>query len=161
MADEKRLDTSEIAGKYLTFNLMEELYGVSVNWILQIIAIPAITKIPKTPPYVKGVINLRGKIVPVIDLRLRFKLPEQAYNERTSIVVITIKTDKSEVLIGAIVDNVLEVLDINETEIEITPTFGVDVETQFIQGMAKVRNKVVSLLNIVEILAGIELSHDE
>jgi purine-binding chemotaxis protein CheW len=130
-----------------------------VDWILQIIAIPEITKIPKTPHFVRGVINLRGKIIPVMDLRLRFKLPEQAYNERTSIVIIKIKTERVEVFIGIIVDKVIEVLDIHANEIEQTPTFGVDLDTQFILGMAKVKGKVVSLLNISEILTGIDLSH--
>jgi len=158
MNDEHLVETSAFEGKYLTFNLMEEYYGVNVDWILQIIAIPDITKIPKTPPFVKGVINLRGKIIPVMDLRLRFKLPEQEYNERTSIVIIKIKTDKSEVFIGIIVDKVLEVLDIHANEIEKRPTFGVDLDVQFILGMAKVKNKVVTLLNMNQILTDVELS---
>jgi len=161
MSDEIKLETLELEGKYLTFNLMEEFYGVNVDWILQIIAIPDITKIPKTPSFVKGVINLRGKIIPVMDLRLRFKLPEQEYHERTSIVIIKIKTEKSEVFIGIIVDKVLEVLDIHAEEMERTPAFGVDLDIQFILGMAKVKNKVVTLLNINEILTGIELSQVE
>ena len=103
---EEKLEPSNLEGKYLTFNLMEEFYGVNVNWILQIIAIPDVTKVPKTPSFVKGVINLRGKIIPVMDLRLRFKLPEQEYNERTSIVIIKVKGEKSEIFIGIIVDKV-------------------------------------------------------
>ena len=161
MIDEFKIETSDISGKYLTFNLMDEFYGVNVDWILQIIAIPDITKIPKTPHFVKGVINLRGKIIPVIDLRLRFRLPEQEYNERTSIVIIKIKTDKSEVFIGIIVDKVLEVLDIHANQIEPTPAFGVDLDTKFILGMAKVKNLVVSLLNMNEVLTNIELQTDE
>ncbi|MCL1827713.1 MAG: chemotaxis protein CheW [Candidatus Cloacimonetes bacterium] len=159
MNEDLKADTLEIEGKYLTFNLMEEFYGVSVDWILQIIGITdtAITKIPKTPHFVKGVVNLRGKIIPVIDLRLRFKLPAQDYNERTSIVIIKMKTEKSELYIGIIVDNVLEVLDIHSAEIEQTPSFGVDLDTHFILGMAKVKNKVVSLLNMKEVLTNIEL----
>jgi len=163
MSDEITAEISNIEGKYLTFNLMEEFYGVSVDWILQIIGISdtAITKIPKTPHFVKGVINLRGKIIPVIDLRLRFKLPDQEYNERTSIVIIKIKTEKSELFIGIIVDKVLEVLDIHACDIEQTPAFGVDLDTQFILGMAKVKNKVVSLLNMNEVLTNIELQTED
>jgi purine-binding chemotaxis protein CheW len=138
---------------------MEEYYGVNVERILQIIAIPDITTIPKTPKFVKGVINLRGRIIPVVDLRLRFKLPEIDYNERTSIVIIKINTPKMEVYIGIIVDKVLEVIDILSNEIEPTPSFGVNIDSNFIYGMAKVRNKVVSLLNISEILTGVELTH--
>jgi purine-binding chemotaxis protein CheW len=138
---------------------MEENYGVSVDWILQIIAIVGVTKIPKTPPFVKGVINYRGKIIPVMDLRLRFKLPEQEYNERTSIVLIKIKTEKSDINVGIIVDKVMEVIDIHAHEIEKTPAFGVDLDTQFILGMAKVKNKVISLLNITNIITEADLSH--
>jgi purine-binding chemotaxis protein CheW len=159
MNEDIMLEPKDLEGKYLTFNLMEEYYGVSVDWILQIIAIPDITKIPNTPFFVKGVINLRGKIIPVIDLRLKFNLPEQEYNDRTSIVIIKIKTEKGEIFIGTIVDKVIEVLDINETEIERAPTFGVDLNTQFISGMAKVKQKVVTLLNISKILRDVDLSH--
>jgi len=158
MSDIVKLEPSELEGKYLTFSLMEELYGVGVGWILQIIAIPDITMIPKTPPFVKGVINLRGKIIPVIDLRLKFKLPTQDYNERTSIVVINLKIQNNEIYIGIIIDRVLEVLDIAASDIEKAPAFGVDIETQFILGMAKVKQKVVTLLNIENILSDEELS---
>jgi len=158
MKDDHNLEPKDLEGKYLTFNLMEEFYGVSVDWILQIIAIPDITKIPKTPVFVRGVINLRGKIIPVIDLRIKFMLPEKEYDERTSIIIIKIKTEHGEINIGIIVDKVIEVLDIHESEIEKTPTFGTNIEMQFIQGMAKVKQKVVSLLNIANILTESELS---
>ena len=159
MSDEVILEPIDLEGKYLTFNLMEEFYGVSVDWILQIIAIPDITKIPKTPPFVKGVINLRGKIIPCVDLRIKFKLPEADYNERTSIVIIKVKEDGTEIFIGIIVDKVLEVLDINAAEIEKTPAFGVDIETNYICGMAKVKQKVFTLLNISKILTEINLTN--
>jgi len=160
MSDIIMLEPSELEGKYLTFILMEEQYGVAVGWILQIIAQKDhdITMIPKTPPFVKGVINLRGKIIPVIDLRLKFKLPTQDYTERTSIVVINLKSQNTELFIGIIIDRVLEVLDIDAKDIEKAPSFGVDIETQFILGMAKVKNKVVTLLNIEKILSDEELS---
>ena len=161
MSKDMVLETSVYEGKYLTFNLMDEYYGINVDRILQIIAIPDITKIPKTPPFVRGVINLRGKIIPVIDLRLRFKLPEQEYNDRTSIVIIKIKTEKNEIFIGIIVDKVIEVLDIHVDEIEKTPTFGVELDTQFILAMANVKNKVVTLLDISKILTDIELTQLE
>ena len=158
MKTDVKADVKELEGKYLTFNLMEEFYGVNVNWILQIIAIPSITKIPKTPPYVKGVINLRGKIIPVIDLRLKFGLPEKEYSERTSIIIISMKTETSEIFIGLIVDRVLEVLDIHDYELEKAPTFGVEFDSQFILGMAKVKGLVVTLLDIDRLLCDIELS---
>ena len=149
---------STFEGKYLTFNLMEEQYGINVDWILQIIAIPTITPIPKTPGFVKGVINLRGKLIPVIDLRLKFDLPAHDYNVKTSIVIIKLKTEEEETFIGFIVDKVLEVLDIHAHEIEKTPNFGVDMNTYYILAMAKVRNKVATLLDVSKIFTDAELS---
>jgi purine-binding chemotaxis protein CheW len=159
MKDETIVEPKDLEGKYLTFNLAEEYYGISVNWILQIIAIPDITKIPKTPFFVKGVINLRGKIIPVMDLRLKFGINEQEYNDRTSIIVIKIKSDNNEIFIGLIVDKVIEVLDIHEPEIEKAPTFGVEIDVQFIHGMAKVKQKVVTLLNINKVLDEVDLAN--
>ena len=153
MTIENTTEMTKYQGKYLTFNLMDEFYGVTVDKILQIIAIPDITMIPKTPYFVKGVINLRGKIISVMDLRLKFQLPEQEYDDRTSIIITRNKLDDGETFIGVIVDKVIEVLDIHENEIEITPTFGVNIDTNFIQAMAKVKNKVVTLLDISKILS--------
>ena len=158
MTDELVSETSAFQGKCLTFNLGDEYYGVKVEWIMQIIAIPEITTIPKTPPFVKGVINLRGKIIPVVDLRLRFKLSEKEYDERTSIVIIKIRADRHDLFIGIIVDNVLEVLEIHESEIEKTPLFGVDLDTQYILCMAKVKSKVVTLLDMDKVLTDVDLS---
>ena len=157
MSNDMNFETSTFEGKYLTFNLMDEYYGVNVDKILQIIAIPDITKIPKTPPCVKGVINLRGKIIPVMDLRLRFSLPEQNYDDRTSIIIIRMRLDSTEIFIGVIVDKVIEVLDIHENVIEKTPAFGVELDTRYILAMAKVKNKVVTLLDISKILTNRDL----
>jgi len=145
------------AGKYLTLKLKEEFYGIKVSAILQIIAIPQITPIPNTPDFVKGVINLRGRIIPVIDLRIKFGLEERAYNERTSIVIIKSKLDDKEILIGTIVDSVSEVLDIDEKEIEEKPDFGINLDTDYILAMAKVKDRVVTLLNIEKVLTKEEL----
>ena len=139
-------------GKYLTFILKDEYYGVNVNYILQIIAIPDITNIAKTPDFIKGVINLRGKIIPVVDLRIKFNLEKQEYNDRTSIVILKINQNNSEFFIGIIIDKVLEVLDIQNDEIEETPQFGIDIDMSYILSMAKVKDKVVTLLNINKIL---------
>ena len=153
MSQIKIEEICDFEGKYLTFDLMEENFGISVQWIMQIIAIPNITKIPKTPPFIKGVINLRGKIVPVMDLRVRFNLPEQEYNDRTSIVVLKLEVSDSDFYIGIIVDKVSEVIDIHKDEIENTPEFGVDFESQFILAMAKIKGKVVTLLDVSRILS--------
>ena len=159
MSSEKTHETLEFEGKYLTFNLMDEYYGISVNKIMQIIAIPDITTIPQTPPFVKGVINLRGRIIPVTDLRLRFLLPEQDYDDKTSIIIINFEKEEGEIFIGVIVDKVVEVIDINASEIEMSPTFGVKLDTQYILAMAKVKNKVVTLLDISNILTNQDLKN--
>lgn len=148
---------TDLQGKYLSLRLKEEFYGIKVESILQIIAIPEITPIPKTPEYIKGVINLRGKIIPVIDLRLRFSLPFRDYDERNSIVILRIKNDHKEILLGLIVDNVQEVIDISAEKIEDSPTFGIQLDTDYILGMAKINNKVITLLNVTNILTKQEL----
>ncbi|MCL2063548.1 MAG: chemotaxis protein CheW [Candidatus Cloacimonetes bacterium] len=168
MSDDLIFNPKTNEGKYLTFNLLEEQYGISVYDIMQIIAIPNIIKIPQTPHYVKGVINLRGKIIPVMDLRLRFSLPEQEYDDKTSIIVISLHTISSlqntfqedqETFVGIIVDKVLEVIDIHANDIESKPTFGVELDTDFILAMAKVKNIVVTLLDMGKILTSRELEH--
>ncbi|MCD4828896.1 MAG: chemotaxis protein CheW [Candidatus Cloacimonetes bacterium] len=157
MADEVRTEQNDYSGKYLTFRLMDETYGIHVSAILQIIAIPQITPIPKTPAFVKGVINLRGKIIPVVDLRLRFVLEHTEYDERTSIIIIRTSAGEGEIFIGIIVDTVLEVLDIVSEQIEEKPSFGVKLDTDFILGMAKVKKTVVTLLDIENVLTREEL----
>ncbi len=146
-----------LRGKYLTLKLKDELYGISVTTILQIIAIPTITPIPNTPNFVKGVINLRGKIIPVIDLRLKFNLEEMTNNDRTSIVIINFEQNEKKMFIGIIVDAVAEVIDIHENEIEDKPDFGIKMNTDFILGIAKITDRVVTLLNIEKILTQKEL----
>jgi purine-binding chemotaxis protein CheW len=147
-----------LEGKYLTFSLADGCFGVSISKILQIIAIPSITSVPRTPAFVRGVINLRGKIIPVVDLRLKFLLPEQEYDDRTSIVIIKFVAEKGDFFIGIIVDKVLEVIDILSRDIEDTPSMGFATDSQYILGMAKVRQKVVTLLDINRILTFAELS---
>lgn len=154
----KKNEVFDLSGKYLSFNLLDELYGINVDRILQIIAIPDITPIPKTPDFVKGVINLRGKIIPVIDLRKKIHLPSEDYTDRTSIVIIKVESGNREIFIGTIVDKVLEVMDIRQEDIENTPDFGIKLNTEYIAGIAKVKGKVITLLNINRVLTEEELS---
>ena len=153
MTDATVVNQDDFSGKYLTFWLKEELYGISVGSILQIIAIPQITPIPKTPEFVRGVINLRGKIIPVIDLRLKFNLEKQEYDARTSIIVIKSIVNQAEVYIGIIVDTVLEVIDIAPGQIEDRPSFGVDMDMDYIKAMAKVDERVITLLDIDHVIS--------
>jgi purine-binding chemotaxis protein CheW len=148
----------EKEGKYLTFTLAEEEYGIGILKIKEIIGMMAITTVPQTPKFVKGVINLRGKVIPVIDLRLRFGMESIDYTERTCIIVVEIDGTVGTVQIGIVVDAVSEVLNINGKDIEDTPTFGTKLDTTYILGMAKMEGGVKILLDIDRVLNGNEIS---
>jgi purine-binding chemotaxis protein CheW len=145
-------------GKYLTFTLAEEEYGIGILKIKEIIGMLPITSVPQTPDFVKGVINLRGKVIPVMDLRLRFGMPSIDYTERTCIIVVEISGSTGTVLIGIVVDAVSEVLNIKGDDIEKTPTFGTKLNTDYILGMAKMEGGVKILLDIDRVLSNDELS---
>lgn len=139
-------------GKYLTFTLADEEYGIGILKIKEIIGIMPITSVPQTPEFVKGVINLRGKVIPVMDLRLRFGLEEIEYTERTCIIVVEIAGQSGAVMIGIVVDAVSEVLNIKGEDIEDAPTFGTKLNTEYISGMAKMEGGVKILLDIDHVL---------
>ncbi|GAB6905374.1 purine-binding chemotaxis protein [Desulfosarcina cetonica] len=145
-------------GKYLTFSLVEEEYGIGILKIKEIIGMMPITGVPQTPAFVKGVINLRGKVIPVVDLRLRFGMPSIEYDDRTCIIVVEISALDLDVVIGIVVDSVSEVLNIKGEDIEDTPTFGASLNTDYILGMAKMDGKVKILLDIDEVLGADELA---
>ena len=145
-------------GKYLTFSLADEEYGIGILKIKEIIGMLPITSVPQTPEFVKGVINLRGKVIPVMDLRLRFGMPPIDYSERTCIIVVEIAGQAGTVQIGIVVDAVSEVLNIKGDDIEETPTFGAKLNTGYILGMAKMEGGVKILLDIDQVLSGDELS---
>ena len=139
-------------GKYLTFSLAGEEYGIGILKVKEIIGMMNITPVPQTPAFVKGVINLRGKVIPVVDLRLRFALEAAAYTERTCIIVVEIRGHSGAVPMGIVVDAVSEVLNIRAVDIENTPCFGVKLDTDFILGMAKTDGGVKILLDIDRVL---------
>lgn len=145
-------------GKYLTFSLADEEYGIGILKIKEIIGMMPITSVPRTPDYVQGVINLRGKVIPVIDLRLRFSMPESEYTDRTCIVVVEIGGQAMNMIIGIVVDSVSEVLNIKGEEIEETPSFGTSLDTDYIFGMAKVEGGVKILLDIDTVLSSDEMA---
>ena len=146
-------------GKFLTFELGGEEYGVEILKVKEIIGIMNITSVPQTPHYVKGVINLRGKVIPVIDLRLKFGMETHEYDERTCIIVIDIADRFGKgIVMGIVVDSVSEVLNIREEDIEETPTFSVNLNTGFILGMAKVKGNVKILLDIDKVLEADEVT---
>jgi purine-binding chemotaxis protein CheW len=139
-------------GKYLTFTLAGEEYGIGILKVKEIIGIMAITTVPQTPDYMKGVINLRGKVIPVVDLRLKFAMNAIDQTEKTCIIVVEITNGGRKALIGTLVDSVSEVLNIKAGDIEDTPSFGSHLNTDYILGMAKTGGKVKILLDIDRVL---------
>lgn len=156
--DKELKEITDREGKYLTFSMAKEEYGIGILKIREIIGMMPITSVPQTPGFVKGVINLRGKVIPVIDLRLRFNMDSIDYNERTCIIVVEILGQSSTVQVGIVVDSVSEVLNIKQDEIEDTPTFGTSLNTDYILGMAKMEGGVKILLDIDQVLTSDELS---
>lgn len=150
--------TTVETGKYLTFTLDKEEYGIGILKVKEIIGMIPITPVPRTPGFVKGVINLRGKVLPVVDLRLKFSMGEIPYTERTCIIVVEIDNNDETVLIGIVVDAVSEVLSISGESIEPPPAFGSRLSTEYILGMAKTDTGVKILLNIDQVLNQNDLS---
>jgi purine-binding chemotaxis protein CheW len=144
-------------GKYLTFSLCDEEYGIGILKIKEIIGMMDFTPVPNTPDFVKGVINLRGKVIPVIDLRLKFGMAEDQYSERTCIIVVEIQGQMGTILMGVVVDAVSEVINIKADDIEQTPNFGTKLNTEYILGMAKTDDKVRILLDIDKVFDSVEL----
>ena len=134
--------------------LAEEEYGLEILRVREIIKMMEITSVPRTPEFVKGVINLRGKVIPVMDLRLKFDMPAVETTDETCVIVVNL----GQVDMGIIVDQVQEVLDVSENEIEDAPSFGVDVDTDFILGMGKSNERVTILLEIGKVLASDEVA---
>ncbi len=135
-------------GRFLTFTLEDEVYGIEIKYVTEIIGIQSITKVPEVPDYVKGIINLRGKIIPVIDVRLKFAKPAMEYDDRTCIIVI----DITEISVGLIVDNVDEVLTIDDQDIAAPPVNKTGFENRYIKGIGKAGDKVQLLLDCDRLL---------
>lgn len=138
--------------KYLTFSLGTENYGIPILKVKEIIGLMDITPVPKSPEFIRGVINLRGNIIPIMDLRLKFKMGEKEYNERTCIIVVEVLIETVRRLIGIVVDMVSEVVTINSDDIEPPPEYGTKNPKNFLIGMGKIKGKVIILLNIGQII---------
>lgn len=148
----------EKAGKYLTFRLAAEEYGLEILKVREIIGLMNITQVPRTPDYIRGVINLRGKVIPVLDLRNKFGMGVTEDTEETCIIVVEVNLEGESVMMGTVVDAVSEVLDIQKDEIADAPAFGTDVDTKFILGIGKVKDEVKILLDIDEVLTAADLT---
>jgi purine-binding chemotaxis protein CheW len=152
--DENKMGADLRAGKYLTFYLNTEEYGLGILKVQEIIGKQPITPVPRTPDYIRGVINLRGRIIPIMDLKMKFAMGETAITDESCIIV----TQTSGVMMGVLVDKVSEVLNINSADIEDTPSFGVAVDTAFLLGVGKTGDKVKLLLDIDKTISGENLA---
>ena len=153
----EKKEISDIEGKFLTFVLGEEIYGIEILKAREIIGLMDITTVPQTPDYMKGVINLRGKVIPVIDLRMKFSMQEEEHTQETCVIVVEVNGTS----IGLIVDSVSEVSDINGADIEDSPSFGQGIDTSFIMGLGKVKERIIVLLDINAVLSTEELEMAE
>jgi purine-binding chemotaxis protein CheW len=141
------------AGKYLTFTLGQEVYGVEIQHVREIIGVVPITTVPRTPSYIKGVINLRGKIIPVVDLRVKFRMEEHEATRISCIIIVAVTMGETQIWMGLIVDSVSEVLNVAGADLEAVPSFGVDFDTSFLLGMARSKSGVRLLLDIQRVLS--------
>ncbi len=147
------------AGKYLTFDLASEHYGLEIMRVQEIVGIMPVTRVPRMPEFVAGVVNLRGRVIPVVDLRLAFGMPASAMDERTCIVVVRVdRTEGGSAVMGVIVDEVSDVTDLVADAIEATPEFGTEIDTSFIKGVGRLEGRVVLLLDIDRVLSARELA---
>ena len=143
---------------YLTFRLGGEDYAAHVNKVLNILEMTRITKVPKAPDYMKGVINLRGMVLPVIDTRIKFGMPETEYTDKTCIIVMDLEIDSELVHVGALVDEVVAVLEINESQLEPPPGIGNSFRLDFITAVAKVEDNFIMILDLIRIFSTGEIT---
>jgi purine-binding chemotaxis protein CheW len=143
---------------YLTFKLGEEKFGAHVSQVLNILEMTKITEVPRSPEYMKGVINLRGMVLPVIDTRIKFGLAETEYTNNTCIVVMDLDIDDDTIHIGAIVDEVVSVIEIEDHQVEPPPSIGNKYQSEFIYGMAKVEDEFIMLLDMKKVLSSEEIA---
>ena len=145
---------STAAGKYMTFKLAAEEYGLEILKVREIIRLMEITRVPRTRDYMRGVINLRGRVIPVVDLRLKFEMERVEATDQTVIIVVQYAAAGREITMGILVDEVVEVLNIAQDHVEPTPSFGTtEVDSQFILGVGKIDKRVVFLLDIGKVLS--------
>ncbi|MBV5340204.1 MAG: chemotaxis protein CheW [Deltaproteobacteria bacterium] len=144
--------------QYLTFNLSDEVFAVDVGRVREILEITNITKVPQTPEFMRGVINLRGSVVPVIDMRLKFGMSETERTVNTCIVVVEVDMDGENIVLGALADSVQEVIEMESSQIEAAPHIGTHLNTDFIKGMGKYNERFVMILDIDKIFSGDELA---
>lgn len=154
MSDQKKNSINS----YLTFKLGNEFFAANVSKVLNILEMTKVTKVPKAPAYMKGVINLRGSVLPLVDTRIKFDMPETEYTANTCILVLDIILSNESVHVGALVDSVQEVLELDDANIQPPPSIGTRYRSEFIEGVAKVEDEFIMILNMDLIFSTDELS---
>lgn len=144
--------------QFLTFTLVDEVFAVDVARVREILEMPSITKVPQVPDFMRGVINLRGCVVPVIDLRLKFGMEETAQTVNTCIIVVEVEMDGENIVLGALADSVQEVIEMEPSQIEAAPHIGTHLKTEFLKGMGKHNERFVMILDIDKVFSNTELS---
>ena len=144
--------------QYLTFNVDKEHFAINVANIREVLEFQSVTKVPRMPDYMRGIINLRGSVVPVLDLKMKFGLGQTDKSIDTSVIVTEIKLDEEDIVIGLLTDSVSEVVDIDEDHIEPAPSIGANIDSSFIQGMGKKDDEFIIILNINKVLTSNELA---
>ncbi len=153
----KEIETSQ-AGQYLTFNLQDEVFAVDISQVREVLELDKLTKVPQTPAITRGVINLRGSVVPVIDMRLKFGMGETEKTVDTCIIIVEITIDSETTMIGALADSVQEVMDLEADQIEPPPKIGTRLNTELIKGMGKRNDEFIIILDIEKIFTLEELA---
>ena len=155
--NEEVTQEAEMVDQYLTFSIDEEFFGIDILRVREIKGWGSVREVPNTPDYLKGVINLRGLMVPIIDLRLRFGVGEVEYTPTTVIIVVAIKVNDGEILVGFVVDAVSDVMDIDDDHFRKVPKFGTKIDTRYMAGMAVIDERMIILLDIDQVLQDDEL----
>jgi len=150
-------ETNEETTQYLTFKLEDELFGLDIGKVREVLDFPAITKIPQTPDYMRGVINLRGSVVPVVDLRCKFGMDQVENTVNTCIIIVEVQLESETMIVGAMADAVQEVLDLEQNQIEPPPRIGTRLNTDFIKGMGKHADQFIIILDIDEVLSAADM----
>lgn len=150
--------TEAISRQYVTFGLGEELFGIEVTRAREILSLVSVTKVPQTPDYLLGVINLRGQVVPVVDLRIKLGIPEAEMTRDSCIIVMEVQVDGEVLIVGGLADSVREVLELHDDQIEPPPRMGLKLKTEFIAGMGKVDEQFLILLEIDRVFSSEELA---
>lgn len=154
VAAKAELNKSENIQKYLTFIVDKDVYGLRIDYIKQIIGVQEIAVLPNQPDYIKGVINLRGNIIPIMDMRLKFDKKEKEYDDRTCFIILEISEDE----IGIVVDSVSEVIDIEKYQISVTPNFDQGIDNKYIKGVVRLKEQLVIMIDCLELLKFVDVS---